>query len=206
MQINLLKSLIASLALVLLSTPMTEAAVIVTLPTPTVNGSIVFTNDINFTVTASGYVSDLVFANWVTSNGGASWVSPVQPYLSFSRNGGSTITTLEGNIGAFFDNFARNVNALSPNDGMLTFATGISFAQNDVFTVKAATYTLYAGTLPYTFNPEANQTFTGDAFLTNSSGERVSADTPVGDFSAAPEPSRALLLFGGLILRRRRLM
>jgi hypothetical protein len=54
------KSLLASLALLTLAATSTQAAIIVTLPTVSTAGSIVFTNDINFTFTTAGTPGALI--------------------------------------------------------------------------------------------------------------------------------------------------
>ena len=199
------KSFLASLALFTVSAMRTDAAVIVTLATPTTAGNIVFTQDINFTITTAGVFNTLVFDEWVTSDGTFTGITPgsfTPSALSYSINGGAAATTALTN---FRDNTNATFNDLTPNDGYLYSASGVSVALNDIFTVKAGTYTLAAGSIPAAFNPQANQTFTGNAFLFQNSGSvRLSANTPVG---AVPEPSRALLLLGGLStlgFRRRR--
>lgn len=198
----ILKSLIASLALVTLSSASADAAVIFTLPTPTVDGSIVITQDINFTMTTAGGPLFMVFDEWVTNDGTRNLFSAasISPNFSRSVNGGATGTSIWDQIQD--NNFA--LNDVTLNDGYLKIGTTVGLTAGDVYTVKAATYTLAAGSLPVGFNPQAAQTFTGEAFLAGASLNRLSANTSVG---AVPEPSRAMLTLaglGGVALRRRR--
>lgn len=186
-----------------------QAALIVTLPTASTAGSIVITHDINFTITSAGQATVMYFDEWVTNDGARTTVDPakVSPAsLIYSLNGGSNLTVDWNPTGAFADNTNLGYGSVTVNDGYLQWAgySAIEVAVNDVLTIKAATYTLAAGSLPG-FNPQANQTFTGNAFLGDFSGNLRSGLTPVG---SVPEPSCALLLTGALIplsLRRRRL-
>jgi hypothetical protein len=200
-----LKSLFASLALGALSATSADAAVIVTFPTPSLPGSIVFTNDINFTITTGGDVRGVAFDEWVTNSTNTSSIlgASISPNLSYSLNGGATATL---GFAQFTASYANSSGALTPNDGYLYGLTSVTTTAGDVFTLKAATYTLAAGSLPVDFNPQAAQTFTGNAFLFAAvTADRRSANTPVG--GAVPEPSHALLLLGGLstlVFRRRK--
>jgi hypothetical protein len=92
---------------------------------------------------------------------------------------------------------------LTQNDGYLYMTTPISLSLGDVFTLKAATYTLAANSLPPGFNPQAQQSFTGNMFLINVSGVRLSGDSSAGP---VPEPGSTMLgaLAGLSLLRRRR--
>lgn len=202
MNTYVLRFLLASLALLALSLSRVNAAVIVTLATPSTVGSIEITQDINFTITTAGSVRGFVFDEWVTSdglqNGIAFGFTPNA--LSYSINAGATSTTT---ISALQDNAGSSTFALTPNDGYLFF-NPLSVAVNDIFTVKAGTYTLAVNSTPSGFNPQANQTFAGNTFMIDGVGGRMSADTSAG---AVPEASRALLLLGGfgaLVFRRRR--
>ena len=208
------KSFLASLALFTLSAIRTDAAVIVTLPTATTAGSIVITQDITFTLTgsvgATAYM-EVVFDEWVTSDGGLNSFNstPITPNtFSFAKNDVlmSSLNITTSNI--LVDNQA-NSGAITPNDGFLDFRPGVALTPGDTFTLKAATYTIPAGTTNPNFNLQANQTFTGNAFLASDyfdSGARLSSNVSLG---AVPEPSRALLMLGGLstlAFRRRRVV
>lgn len=189
-----LKSLLASLVLAAMSATSADAAVIVTLPTVSTAGSIVFTQDIHFTSTG-GSVGAVVFDEWVTSDGSTNFHSSFSPsLLSYSLNGGATATVV---LNFFKDNNNALTGEITPNDGSLNFVSSVATSPGNVFTLKAATYTLAASSLPAGFNPQAGQTFTGNAFLVENSksGARRSANTSVG---AVPEPSRALLVLCGL--------
>ena len=174
------------------------AAIVVTLPTATVAGSIVITNDINFTITTAGLVQIVVFDEWVTSDGSNSAISgsAIAPGIAYSVNGGSPAAGIPI---LFLDNGNGTALDLTANDGFLAFLSS-SVAVNDTFTLKAASYSIAAGSLPPGFNPQGSQTFAGNAFLTDAPGNRLSAN------AAVPEPGTTLLgaLAGLALLRRRR--
>lgn len=195
--------LILAAALGLGAATQSQAAIVVTLPTATVAGSIVITDDINFTITTAGQIQGIILDEWVTSNGtqasiAAFFISPDQ--MSYSINGGSPATA---SWSGFFDNFSSTFGSITPNDGYF-WSSPITVTVNDVFTLKSAAYNLAPGSLPPSFNPQAEQTFTGEAFLISGSTARLSANTPVG--GAVPEPGTAALgvLAGLTLLRRRR--
>ncbi|MDB6070588.1 MAG: hypothetical protein JWL81_1759 [Verrucomicrobiales bacterium] len=194
--------LITSLALLTLTAAPAFSAIVVTLPTATVAGSLVITQDINFTITKAGFLQALVFDEWVTSDGagnvidGAAFTPRPLPY---SLNGGLPTGV---NFNFLLDNAAATSSDVTPNDGFILF-NALSVALNHSFTVKAATYTIAAGSMPSGFNPQTQQTFTGNAFLGTGAGQRLSANTPVG--AAVPEPgSLGLLALGGLAAATRR--
>jgi len=130
-----LKSLLASLMLAALSATSADAAVIVTLPTPSLAGSIVITQDINFTITTAGGVRYVAFDEWVTSDGtfdifSSASISP--SLLSYSLNGGATATV---GFSAFVDNLGPgSAGDITPNDGLFELGAGVSTILNDVFT------------------------------------------------------------------------
>jgi hypothetical protein len=187
--------------LVLLAGTTSQAAVIVTLPTPTTAGSFVITHDVTFTVSApsGSSLAGFVFDEWVTSDGSLNGFTggAFSPNSGvYSHNGGSAA----GSINGFMDNIASAAGDLTANDGyILTTQTLVNLG--DTITLKAASYTLAAGSLPAGFNAGVAQTFTGDIWPFSTAAGRLSPSVP-----AVPEPSAALL--GGLAgiagLRRRR--
>jgi hypothetical protein len=206
MKIPVSKPLFASLALLAVVAPSADAAVVVTFATPSTPGSLVFTNDINFTVTTPGVLKFLVFDEWVTSDGSQSnlGISILAPYsLTYSINNSATMIV---GIGSMWDNNATTFGNITPNDGSIFFAGSVFlFTLNDVFTVKAASYPLDLQP-PSGFNPMVQQTFTGNAFLADGIGVALSGNSSV---NAVPEPSQAILIIGGVVAqafrRRRRL-
>ncbi len=197
-------ALLAGLTLALASLPAAQAAVIVTLPSSSAEGSIVITQDISFRITTSGTMVAFLFDEWVTSDreNDIYWLYDPQQSLDYTLNGGSPTATP---LSSFRDNIAVFGGAMTPNDGYLLLNTkvGVGVSVDDVLTLKAQTWMLPAGTLPAGFNSQANQTFTGSMYLTDVDGGRLSANTPVG---AVPEPGTTLLgaLAGLTLLRRRR--
>lgn len=202
MSINLNKVMILSaLAIGHVAISRSQAAVVVTLPTVSAPGSVVFTQDIDLTITNAGTFQALYFDDWVTSDGTLSRIITFgTPNLTYQLNGGASAILALSN---FTDNLSFSFSGVTSGDGFLVFASPLAVAINDVFTVKAQTLTIPAGVLPSDFNPQANQVFTGNAFLADeSSFERLSVLTSVG---AIPEPSTiALGCIASLTLLRRR--
>lgn len=157
--------------------PAAQAAIKVTLPTATAAGSIVITQDITYTLTNSGHVRGIALDEWVTSDGVQHQIPGISPGLSYSRNGGLAASA---NWDGFYDNAgqAADSDGVTASDGYFYLASNIAVTLNDLFTLKAGTYTLPAGSLPAGFNPMAAQTFTGDTFLITSQGYRLSSNVP----------------------------
>jgi MYXO-CTERM domain-containing protein len=189
--------LFAGLSIVLVSTALTQAAIIFTAPTATVGGSLVITSAITLTATATNSARFLILDNWVTSDGGFTLIGALSPLtLSYSINSGSTQTV--GSL-QLADNRGLTVGNVTPGDGIFVFAS-VPVTSGQTFTILPANFTTAPGAVAG-FNPLANQTFTGNVFLADASGVRIS------DIVAVPEPSSALLGLSGLTalaLRRRR--
>ncbi len=145
------------------------------------------TNEIVINVISSGTASYLVFDEWVISDGNSStaFASSGQN-LSYNLGGGS----LTRNLNSLTDNLANNVGSITENDGYLIFG-GISVTAGDVFTVETSSYTFGPDT---GFNNAiSGSTFSGNFFLTDSSGSFLGGTAPI------PEPSVALLSGLGLL-------
>ena len=156
-------------------------------------GTLIFDNDINFTITSTDNFQFVVFDEWTTSDGDLDVVDLLGgSVFAFSINGVDNTDSAH-----LFDNLANTVNDITPNDGYVL--TNFSHAVNagDTITVKAGTYSLGANP---NFNPAlANSSFNGQMFLANSNGNRIS--------NVVPEPtSLATILVSciGMILGCRR--
>ena len=176
-----------------------RADIICVAPTGTTTGMLTITAPISFTITTVGnnFAAGFDLSNWVTSDGSAT--NPyLMPNLAYSLNG-----VAGSQNSSFTDNAANgSINNIGPNDGYTFFGGGyVAVKPNDTLTLLAGTYTIqtFAG-----FNPQCTQTFTGDVFVINGNGVRVSNIVP------APEPSTWALLGLGAVgagvvtLRRRR--
>jgi hypothetical protein len=190
-------------------TASSQAAIVMVLPTATTAGSIQITNDITFTFTSvfsPPSNPSIALDEWVTSDGAATILFPTsfQPTLQYSLNGGPTLSTTF----LFQDNIGITAVGYTPNDGRILLNNIVGPAPVPVggtFTLKATTIVLPAGLSVTGFNPQANQTFTGNAFMLANLGGRITGDASVG--GAVPEASSALLgglSVLGLALRRRR--
>jgi hypothetical protein len=153
------------------------------------------TEDITFTISATGNFWILVFDEWVTSDGNLTQSSQTPVILAYSLNGiDFTMSDIQ-----FVDNFSFSVSDISANDGYLATATDpVAVTIGDTFVIKAGSWAMAADPQ---LNPGIIGTFNGSAFLANDSGDRISNVVRV------PEPSSTLLLaLGacGLAARRRR--
>ena len=179
-----------------------NAAIIVVAPTTSTAGSINITHDITVIVTVAGSATFLALDEWViadsaTTNAVLGSPTAAQSF-QYSLNGSPNKTGSSQN--EIYDNISFG--SVTANDGLLIF----DVAGTNALTV-GQTFTLRAGNFGVQtkagFNPQATQTFTGNVYLTNNNGDRMSANTPAG---AVPEPGTALLgaLTGLTLLRRRR--
>lgn len=177
-----------------------EAAVIVTLPTATTTGSIVFTHDLTFTIlgdSGRGILGFIVFDEWVTSDGSRSAIALPTPYhdLHYSMNGGPDEARWI-RYGGLVDNFAGTEASVTPNDGYFGARDIMPLEAGDVLTLKAATYILPMVDVP-DFNPQANQVFTGNVFIIGPFGYALTDMVSAGP---VPEPSCALLLAAHIVV------
>ena len=182
------KHLLTSAALLALSSA-SNAALIVQSPTGSTNGSAQITQDITLIVTTAGQIGILALDEWVASDG-SNTSSVLLPDLSFSVNG---IT--QSYTSFLTDNLNASANDLTSNDGYFFFG-GPTVSVGDIITFSAATYNLIQTS---NFNPQATQTFSGNAFIATQSGIRLSNTVPI------PEPSSTMLIgLGTLCLVARR--
>lgn len=144
-------------------------------------GSIQFTEDITFTITTAGFAQQMVFDNWVTSDGVLD-DSLLIPDVYYSLNGGTPVQLAT----ALYDNLATTYGDMTPNDGYL-FHNSIAVEVGDTLTIKQGTYTLKEAAL----NPGITQTFTGNMFITNPNGITISTTAVV------PEPTVLTLCLCG---------
>jgi hypothetical protein len=171
-----------------------SAAIIVS-GDPAGGGTLQITAPIQFTVTsAANYAIFIVLDDWVETDGSqnAEELMTTIPALA----NGSPLTVSES---VLYDNFNLNGLAFTSGDGLIViaFEDGVQPA-GTVITVPAGVWSF--GGNP-DFNPQSFQTFTGNAFLTDTMGNRVSDNV-----SLVPEMSSALLGVAGLLvlLKRRR--
>ena len=174
-----------------------HASIICLAPTGTTAGSVQITAPITFTITTPGNLGGFVLDEWVTSDGGDNSAN-LSPNLAFSVNG-----IAASNVYGFHDNLNSTASNITANDGYFYYVSGTTtaLAVGNTVTLLAGTYTIPAVA---NFNVQANQTFTGNMFVINSSGSALSGAT-----SAVPEPSTwALLVVGagllGFVTLRRR--
>jgi hypothetical protein len=192
----LMKTILSCLFALLFALTPASAVIIVLAPTDTTEGSLEITQPIHFPITQSGDANVFVFQDWVTSDG-----NPVQvalfPELSFSLNQNSL--TRQFFIG---DNADSTYGDVGPSDGFLGIPDPdavVAVEVGDTLTLSVGTYAIFpvAG-----FNPQATQTFTGNMFVTDNVGNRLS------EIMAVPEPSAYAAVLGvvslALLLRRRR--
>lgn len=192
------KVFVAALATVLAAAPLGRAAIVLSgnLNTGTPTPTLTITADIVFTITKGSSIGQfLVFDEWTAADTSPTNVfdSPNLQALSVVNNGtGGTV-----NISVLTDNRRSAFGNISANDGHLIlslFATTVGTS----FVVKEGTFTFSSNAA---FNPLLqNRNFTGDAYLADNQGSRLSDNV-----SLVPEPSAALLgALGVLALLRRR--
>jgi|GEM_PF-2176804 len=200
---SILRLYLISALIVLISKPASvQAAIIVIGPTGSSAGSFQITNDITFTITTPGKVGIFVLDEWVTSDGSHTFA----PFSSINVPGSPPLMVTVNNGVPFantYSHFSDNGYSwadVTHNDGYFYLDPSISLAIGDTLTLKAGTF----GLLPVSgFNPQATQAFTGNMFITDANGYRLS------DVVGVPEPETATLLMGGVVaafaaLRRRK--
>jgi len=153
-------------------------------------GTFTVTSPISFTVTSPNVgIMLVVFDNWVVTPDATTTV----PLPIVIQKNGSNAPTGDRLL---FDNYGSTYNDWGPTDGLIHIELATSLAVNDVVTLPAGSYSIPGNA---NLNPAIVQTFNGNAYLTDSSGFRISNITPV------PEPSLSQLgLAGGLVLLKRR--
>ncbi len=165
-------------------------------PTPTLT----ITQDITFNISVGGFPRILVFDEWTTSDGSQSFVFPtVGQQFAYSLNGAPANNSFSMPDAGLGDNLTSDARAITTKDGRLFFN---SFLANvgDTVVVSAGSYTF--GSDPQ-FNPLLSTTdsiFTGETFLTDISGNRLTDNV-----SLVPESSAlALTALASLSLLRRK--
>ena len=134
-------------------------------------GQITISQDYTFEITADNSTDTIafVFDNWAMSDGGRTFSFFTGPQFAFAYNGGAVQTGTNSNL---VDNLDFDVNDLCADDGYIVVSSQPTMQVGDSYTVKAGTYSLSMAT---SFNPELNDsTFTGDIFLTDANGNRIS--------------------------------
>lgn len=182
------RRLLAILPLLILSNAQANIEFSGNFQTGSPTATFTITQDITFDVTTSGAAAFLVFDEWVISdaNGDGVDVAPTAN-LTFSLNGGSPDVRFAASI---IDNAVSDMIDISANDGWLEFLS-FDVTAGDTLTISSTTYTL-------TSNPGFNATipsvFTGNLFITDTSGNQLATLTIV------PEPSTYAAVLGIAVL------
>ena len=162
-------------------------------------GTLTIVSDLTFTISRSASLANLVFDEWVSSDGVRTTVSFVTgSKISYELNGVPGTRT----INSLNDNYAQTFTpALTANDGSIFFSS-FSVTTGSTFVLKAGSWNFNGNA---SFNPDAMGTFTGNVFLSNGANQFMSE--PVSAVPV-PEPAAYGLLAGaaffGLALGRRR--
>jgi len=182
MHLNLPYLFIFALAVI----PQANGAITVSLPTATKGASIVIDAPIIFTITTSGNVYAIAFDEWVVSDGNQDHIFLNNVLFSYQLNGGIVSTTT---VVSLLDNTAFvGVYGLSANDGYFTFGNTIAVTVGDTITILPQSIQPgFTGSKP-AFNPQAEQTFTGNTFLVG-----VVGASRLSNLVTVPEPSASLL-------------
>ena len=184
------KALVLALSVFTAALTQSPAAIIVEAPSA-LPGSFQITNDITFTINATGSAQYFVLDEWVVFDGSANG-TPIFPNLSYAINGGAPVTQ----AGQFDDNLGFIFGSITANDGVFFINAPVSVVPGNTITAKSGLYAL--GASP-DFNPRGTQTFKGNMFVADISGNRLSPNVSV------PEPTAlGLLGLGALALLRRR--
>lgn len=177
----MLRTVLAALAALALGST-ARADFVIVAPTAAAPGSFTITAPVTFTITtvnnatARYFVLDeYVISDNTRDNSGFS------PELSVSFNGG--LPTTLGAGGAVVDNYGSPLDSITANDGLIIPGGSFFVSPGDTVTLNAATYTLAPVA---NFNPQATQTFTGNAFITDFNGTRLSDIVPVGEGPPPP--------------------
>ncbi len=169
-------------------------AITIVAPTASTAGSLAVTEDVVFTATAAGGgITRIVLVGLNPVQDTGSTPSNIAPNLNYVFDGtpGSVDST-------FSDNSVSIFSDLRPGDSQIVLSNGILITSiGQEFTLSSGNYTLEATA---DFNPLTTGTFTGEAFLANTAGIRLSNNVSV------PEPGSAslIVLGAGLAFARRR--
>ena len=165
--------------------PPSPTGIAVVRPTTTTAGSMTILKDITFNITVTGTTQLVVLDEWVTSDGTPTFY-PVSGTYTYSINGAANQTLP---MNSLLDNSTGGFGAVSANDGYFYPSSAIPVAAGNTFTIRSGTYVLPAAGNAASFNPQANQTFTGNVFLVNSAGTRISDIVQLGGPAANTAPT-----------------
>ena len=169
--------------------PQARADIVVVAPTASTNGSFTITNPITFTITTAGNAQFFALDEWVTSDGSLNF-SSFFPDLFISINGGAP---MQAGAGSFADNASQIIGQITADDGFFT-ADPFAVAVGVTVTLLPNAYNLGPSS---GFNLQANQTFSGNMFITDSGGALLSN---VVSAAAVPEPATWISLLGGVAI------
>ncbi len=151
-------------------------------------GVLTFTADYSFDITANGTTRFLVFDEWGSPNDGSQTFASASGLFTLLINGvdsGASITNA-------VDNLALGFNDISSDDAYMFWNINAPVVAGDTVTIASGSWSLAATP---SWNSAVSGAFTGNVFLTDSAGVRVSG---LGQASAVPVPGSLALLGLGL--------